>query len=162
MSNHHRVQDVQVHAFRYERDSLSEQPPCRHCLHQFPAWNALQRHIQYNKCATFDPTQVMEDDLRALRDVLRAPLQAGDLDFLLTHPEWTGYLLCHCGICGKRHGRIQDALQHIHLDHNELALQAMGHYQHWKDALRSPCVYCQGPFVTGHQCKLLTTGTSSR
>ena len=30
----------------------------------------------------------------------------------------------------------------------------MGHYQHWKDALQSPCMYCQVPFVTGHQCKL--------
>ena len=152
---HHQVLDVQVHVFRYDRDSLDGRPTCRHCLHQFPAWTALQRHIQYNKCASFDHTQAMNDDLQALRTGLWPSLQAGDLNAVLAHPEWTGYLLCHCGKCGKRHGRIQDALHHIQLDHQELALHAMGHYQHWKDALQSPCMYCQVQFVNGQQCKVL-------
>ena len=85
--HHHQIQDVQVHAFRYDRDSLEGRPTCRHCLHQFPAWTALQRHIQYNKCVSFGFTQAMTDDLRALREGLRPSLQAGDLNATLAHPD---------------------------------------------------------------------------
>ena len=42
------------------------------------------------------------------------------------------YLRWHCILCGKHMMRFQDMTRHLTLDHNALATESTGLYQHWR------------------------------
>ena len=78
MSSHHQVQDVQVHVFRYDRDSLDGHPTCNHCKSQFCETWELQRHINRHACRCHDP---LADQVGTLRQ---------DEQYIGGSSDWSG------------------------------------------------------------------------
>ena len=119
----HKTQDSRVpkkpviNEFHPARDSLDGLPQCAHCGKAMYHHPALQKHIEGDNCADFDPARPVGQHVpctwRWIRDLAVPDLPKG----LLFHHDALQVLKNTCVLCGHKVGHSKHVLAHLQLDH---------------------------------------------
>ena len=153
---------------RIREHGVDGMPTCKYCLHPFPRWNGLTRHLQLGRCEAYLSRVAAGPDAPALQatvppliehptffdDFARRGTQA-----LSQHPAVLAEAASHCCLCRQWFSSPSAYKTHLRRVHVE-AWQRSGERSIQRvtaQSLSGPCPYCKATVSakTKHKCPVL-------